>query len=125
MAEAALKQNMFQWEGTDRSGKRVKGEMSGTSDALVKAQLRRQGINPLKVKKKPKSLFSGGGKKKITPKDIAVFSRQLATMMSSGVPLVQSFEIVGRGHENPAMQELILNIKADVEAGSNLADALA
>ncbi len=125
MAEAALKQNMFQWEGTDRSGRRVKGEMSGTSDALVKAQLRRQGINPLKVKKKPKSLFSGGGKKKITPKDIAVFSRQLATMMSSGVPLVQSFEIVGRGHENPAMQELILNIKADVEAGSNLADALA
>ena len=125
MAEAALKQDMFQWEGTDRAGKRIKGEMSGTSDALVKAQLRRQGINPLKVKKKPKSIFAGSGRRKITPKDIAVFSRQMATMMSSGVPLVQSFEIVGRGHENPAMQELILSIKSDVEAGSNLADALA
>ncbi len=126
MAEQALKQDMFQWEGTDRSGKRVKGEMSGTSDSLVKAQLRRQGVNPLKVKKKPKSILGGGsGKKKITPKDIAYFSRQMATMMSSGVPLVQSFEIVGRGHENPAMQELILGIKSDVEAGATLADALA
>src|SRR6056297_2420287 len=125
MAEQAVKTDMFLWEGLDRSGKRKKGEMSGTSDSLVKAQLRRQGINPLKVRKKPKPLFGGGGGKAITSKDITVFSRQLATMMSAGVPLVQSFEIVGRGHENPAMQELILNIKADVEAGSNLADALA
>jgi type IV pilus assembly protein PilC len=125
MAEQAIKQDMFVWEGSDRSGKRLKGEMSGASDSLVKATLRRQGITPLKVKKKPKSLLGGGaGKKKITPKDIAIFTRQLATMISAGVPLVQSFEIVGRGHENPAMQDLILNVKADVEAGNNLADAL-
>lgn len=124
MADIAAKGNMFLWEGTDKGGKKVKGEMSGTSDALIKATLRRQGINPTKVKKKPKALF-GGAKKKIVPKDISIFSRQLATMMSSGVPLVQSFEIVGRGHENPSMQELILTIKANVEAGNTLADSLA
>jgi len=123
MAEQAIKTNMFQWEGMDRHGKKVKGEMSGTSDALIKATLRRQGINPLKVKKKPKPLF-GAGKKKITTKDICVFSRQLATMMSSGVPLVQSFEIVGRGHENKSMQDLIMDIKGSVEAGGTLAEAL-
>ena len=122
MAEATIKSDMFVWEGVDRHGKRVKGEMSGKSDALIKATLRRQGVNPLKVKKKPKSLFSAGGK--ITTKDITVFSRQLATMMSSGVPLVQSFEIVGRGHENKAMQELILAIKGDVESGTQLNEAL-
>ncbi len=125
MAEQTAKKDMFVWEGTDRSGKRIKGEMSGASDMLVKATLRRQGINPLKVSKKPKSLLgSGSRKKKITPKDIAIFTRQLATMISSGVPLVQSFEIVGRGHENPSMQELILTVKGDVEAGNNLADSL-
>lgn len=123
MAEAA-KANMYVWEGMDKSGKRVKGEMSGQSDALVKAVLRRQGVNPLKVRKKPKPLLGGGGKKKVTPKDITVFSRQLATMMSSGVPLVQAFEIVGRGHENVGMQELIMGIKSDVEAGNNLTDSL-
>jgi type IV pilus assembly protein PilC len=123
MAEAA-KSAMFVWEGTDKQGKRVKGELSGQSDALVKALLRRQGINPIKVKKKPKSLVGQGSGKKITPKDITVFSRQLATMMSSGVPLVQAFEIVGRGHENANMQDLILGIKADVEAGGQLTDAL-
>lgn len=125
MAEAAVKNSdMFVWEGQDKSGKRVKGEMTGQSDALIKASLRRQGIKPLKVRKKPKPLFGGSGKKKITSKDITVFSRQLATMISSGVPLVQSFEITGRGHENPAMQDLILSIKADVEAGNNLTEAL-
>ena len=122
MAEAA-KADVFVWEGTDKAGKRVKGEQSGQSDAMVKALLRRQGIKPLKVKKKPKPLLGGGGGK-ITPKDITVFSRQLATMMSSGVPLVQAFEIVGRGHDNPAMQDLILGIKADVEAGNALTEAL-
>ncbi len=125
MAEQAVKTDMFLWEGLDRSGKRKKGEMSGTSDSLVKAQLRRQGINPLKVRKKPKPLFGGGGGKSITSKDITVFSRQLATMMSAGVPLVQSFEIVGRGHENRNMQSLILDIKSQVEAGGTLAEALA
>ena len=123
MAEAK-KADMYAWEGMDKSGKRVKGEVSGQSEALVKAVLRRQGVNPLKVKKKPKPLFGGGGNGKISPKDITVFSRQLATMMSSGVPLVQAFEIVGRGHDNPAMQDLILGVKADVEAGNSLTEAL-
>lgn len=121
---AAKKEVMFVWEGKDKQGKLVKGELAGMSDALVKAKLRRQNINPLKVKKKPKPLLGGGGKTKITPKDITVFSRQLATMMSSGVPLVQAFEIVGRGHENAGMQELILGVKGDVEAGNSLVDAL-
>ena len=121
MAEAAVKTDMFTWEGVDKSGKRVKGEMSGRNDALIKAQLRRQGVNPLKVKKKAKPWLGIGGS--ITTKEITVFSRQLATMMSSGVPLVQSFEIVGRGHENPAMQDLVMTIKADVEAGGNLNEA--
>ena len=121
---AKIKQSeMFIWEGKDASGKRVKGEISGQSEALVRAILRRQKINPTKVKKKPKPLF-GTGKSKIVPKDICIWSRQLATMMSSGVPLVQSFEITGRGHDNKGMQDLILAIKADVEAGNNLAEAL-
>lgn len=123
MAEAAANTSMFVWEGVDKQGKRVKGEMTGQNDALIKAQLRRQGVNPLKVKKKPKPLLGQGGGK-ITTKDITVFSRQMATMMSSGVPLVQSFEIVGRGHENKAMQDLIMTIKADVESGGSLNEAL-
>jgi type IV pilus assembly protein PilC len=118
-----IKSEMFIWEGKDASGKRVKGEISGQSEALVRAILRRQKINPTKVKKKPKPFF-GASKAKIVPKDICIWSRQLATMMSSGVPLVQSFEITGRGHDNKGMQALILAIKADVEAGNQLADAL-
>ncbi len=124
MAEKAASLNTFVWEGTDKRGNRAKGEIRGNSPTLVKAELRRQGISPLKVKKKPKPLFGGAKKKKITPKDIAVFSRQMATMMSSGVPLVQAFEIVGRGHENPAMQEMLMKIKTDIEGGNSLAEAL-
>jgi type IV pilus assembly protein PilC len=127
MAKAAAvpKSEAFVWEGTNKQGKRVKGEATGTNIALIKADLRRQGITPLKVKKKPTSLLGGATKKKkITSKDIAVFSRQLATMMTAGVPLVQAFEIVGRGHENPSMQSMIMAIKADVESGTALADAL-
>ena len=124
MAEKALNQAIYVWEGTDKKGSRTKGETKGVSLTMVKAELRRQGINPLKVKKKPKALF-GSKTQKITPKDIAVFSRQMATMMSSGVPLVQSFEIIGRGHDNPSMQTLIMTIKADVEGGSSLSEALA
>ena len=125
MAEgiAPVRTDMYLWEGVDRAGKRVKGEMSGQSDAVVRSILRRQGINPLKVKKKPKPLL-GTSSAKITTKDITVFCRQLATMMSSGVPLVQSFEIVGRGHANKAMQQLILSIKGDIEAGGSLAESL-
>lgn len=124
MAQAAREKVYFLYEGTDKRGSRIKGEMEGFNPELVKAALRKQGITPLKVKKKPKSLFGAGGKK-IIPKDIAIFARQLATMMSSGVPLVQAFEIVGRGHEKPSMQDLILGIKNDVEGGTTLAQAMA
>jgi type IV pilus assembly protein PilC len=123
MAEAAIKQSVFTWEGTDRRGKKIKGESRASNPSMVKADLRRQGISPLKVRKKSQ-LLSASKNKKILPKDIAVFTRQLATMMSAGVPLVQSFEIIGRGHENPAMQQLVLTIKNDVESGSTLANAL-
>jgi len=124
MAEKTQKLTLFAWEGTNKTGAKVRGETRSGSLALAKAELRRQGINPTHVKKKTQSLFGGKRKKKITQGDIAIFSRQMATMMSSGVPLVQSFDIIGRGHENPAMAELILAIKADVEAGNPLADAL-
>lgn len=119
----AQEATLFIWEGTDRNGARTKGELSSHSESSVRAELRRQGIKPIKIKKKPKKLFAAG-KKKIIPKDIAIFSRQLATMMSAGVPLVQAFDIVGRGHENLGMQELILGIKVDVEGGDTLAEAL-
>ncbi|MEE9357161.1 type II secretion system F family protein [Candidatus Vondammii sp. HM_W22] len=116
------KTKVFVWEGSDKKGKRVKGETRAPNIALVRAELRKQGIAPLKVKKKAASLFST--KKRITPRDIAVFSRQLATMMDAGIPLVQSFDIVGRGHEKPAMRDLLLAIKADIEGGTALAEAL-
>ncbi|MFO7602296.1 MAG: type II secretion system F family protein [Gammaproteobacteria bacterium] len=125
MAEKALKQQTFMYEGKDRQGKKVSGETAGASIALAKANLRRQGINPTKVRKKSGSAFAGLKRGKITAKEIAVFARQMATMMDSGVPLVQSFEIIGRGHENPKMQTLLMSIKADIESGSNLSDALA
>ena len=124
IAQKAEKLHVFLWEGADRRGKKLKGETRAANLNMVRADLRRQGINPLKVRRKPTALFSNR-KKKITSGDIAVFSRQLATMMEAGVPMVQAFDIVGRGHENPAMQDLILSIKADVEGGTSLADALA
>jgi type IV pilus assembly protein PilC len=115
---------VFAWEGMDRRGARVKGETRASNMTVVRAELRRQGVNPTKVRKKAQPLF-GSGKKRITSKDITVFSRQLATMMAAGVPLVQAFDIVGRGHENPSMQDLILSIKTDIESGTALTDALA
>ncbi len=120
----APKAHVFAWEGADKRGNRVKGETRAASTALVRAELRRQGITPTKVRKKATPLFSAR-KKPITPSDIAIFSRQLSTMMSAGVPLVQSFDIVGRGHNNPSMQDLLLSIKADIEGGTALAPALA
>ena len=111
----------FAWTGTDRRGKKIKGVMRAANDAMVKADLRRQGVTPLKVQKQFKISF---GKPKITPGDIAVFSRQLATMMKAGVPLVQALDIVGKGHNNPAMQELVLAIKTDIEGGTSLTNAL-
>jgi type IV pilus assembly protein PilC len=115
---------LFVWEGTDKAGGRIKAEISSRTEIAARADLRRQGIKVIKIKKKPKPLFTAR-KKKITSKDICVFSRQLATMLSAGVPLVQAFDIVGRGHENPSMQELLMTIKADVEGGSPLAESLA
>lgn len=115
---------LFVYEGTNKSGAPVKGEFSAKTKNIAMAELRRQGTKVIKIKPKPKPLFSLG-KKPIKPKDISIFSRQLATMLSAGVPLVQAFEIVGRGHENPSMQDLILSIKADVEGGNPLAESLA
>ncbi len=122
MATAAATQAPFTWEGTDRTGKKVKGKVVSSSEAAVRTELRRQGVVPTRVRKQS-MLFRKQGK--VTPGDIAIFSRQLATMMTAGIPLVQSFDIVGAGHENPAMQKLILAIKSDVEGGTSLADALA
>lgn len=124
MAAKAKKIPTFVWVGTDKRGAKVKGESQANNVTLMKAELRRQGIAPKTVRKKSASLF-GQRKKKITAGDIAVFSRQLATMMSAGVPMVQGLDIVGRGHDNPAMQDLVLKIKADVEGGTNLSQALA
>ncbi|MBL3554946.1 MULTISPECIES: type II secretion system F family protein [Marinobacter] len=122
MVEKAEKLQAFLWEGKDRRGNKSKGEVSGTNLALVKAQLRKQGIIPEKVKKKPKPLF--GGSKKITPFDIAMLTRQLATMMKAGVPLVQSFDIVADGLENKGLQELVTSIRNDISSGTSFAGAL-
>jgi type IV pilus assembly protein PilC len=124
MANTATAMNTpFLWEGTDRNGKKIKGKSLANDEATVRADLRRQGVVPTRIKKQSKGLFSGGGK--ITSGDISIFSRQLATMLKAGIPLVQSFEIVGNGHENAAMQKLLLSIKSDVEGGNSLAESLA
>ncbi len=122
MSEKAQKLQAFVWEGRDRKGNKTKGEMTGSNLALVKAQLRKQGIMADKVKKKPKPLF--GGSKKITPFDIALFTRQMATMMKAGVPLVQSFDIVTDGLENQGLKELITAIRNDVAGGTSFASSL-
>ncbi|MDB5985405.1 MAG: type secretion system family protein [Nevskia sp.] len=123
MAIAVVKEYTFNWEGVDRKGSRIKGKSDGPSEHFIKIQLRKQGINPIRVSKQS-SLF-GKRKKAIKGQDIAIFSRQLATMMSAGVPLVQSLEIVGRGHANPSMGEMVLAIKSSIEGGSSLAESLA
>ena len=114
----------FVWSGLNKNGQKRQGEIVATSQALAKAQLRKQGISAKSVKKKPKPLFTSMGKG-IKPADIAIFSRQMATMMKAGVPLVQSFEIVQEGLENPAMNKLVGQIKSEVSAGGGLALALA
>lgn len=122
MATAAIptekksKEFNYAWEGTDKTGKKVKGEMRAAGPVVITSTLRRQGIKVTKIKK---SRASGN----ITDKDITLFTRQMATMMKSGVPLLQAFDIVGKGHNNAALSRLILNVKTDVETGSNLADA--
>jgi type IV pilus assembly protein PilC len=120
----ATAQPLFLWQGTNKNGKRVKGEQAADNVNAAKVILRRQGITPIKVKKKPKDLFPAK-KPSIKPADIAIFSRQLATMMASGVPLLQSTQIIGEGHENASMQEMVLSIKSDVESGTSLAESLA
>jgi type IV pilus assembly protein PilC len=121
MATATKKEFAFTWEGKDRKGNRVTGRSLATHELTLRAELRRQGIIPLKVRKQ-----GGTGRKgKPKPEDIAIFARQLATMLQSGIPLVQAFEIIGAGHDKPAMQRLVLDIKATVEGGSTLYEALA
>ncbi|AYC34301.1 type II secretion system F family protein [Pseudomonas cavernae] len=122
MAEKALKTSVFTWEGTDKKGARIKGELRGQNPALIKAQLRKQGINPTKVRKRSVSLFGAG--KKIKPMDIALFTRQMATMMKAGVPLLQSFDIIGEGFDNPNMRKLVDELKQEVAAGNSFASSL-
>ncbi len=113
------KQVPFLWEGLDKTGKKVKGEMIAAGEAMVRQALRRQGINVQKVRKQ--SLFARA--RKITEKDIAVFTRQLATMLKAGVPLLQSFDIAARSHANPALQKLLADIRNDVESGTSMNQA--
>ena len=124
-AKAKVKNTSYSWECTNKKGQTFKGEMTAASADVVKAELRKQGLTPKKgkIKKKGGSLFAQR-KQPITTKDIAVFSRQLATMMKAGVPMVQAFDIVGQGHSNPSMAKLIMQVKADIEAGGTLASAL-
>jgi type IV pilus assembly protein PilC len=122
MAAKPDKMINFAWEGVDRKGTKVSGELKGHNPAIVKAQLRKQGINPGKVRKKSESIFNRG--KKIKPMDIALFTRQMATMMKAGVPLLQSFDIIAEGSENPNLQKLIGEVKQEVASGNSFAISL-
>ncbi len=122
-AAATKKETQFLWEGKDKRGHKVRGKSLAVNEAALRADLRRQGVAATRVKTQGRKLFGGGGKPGAA--DIAVFSRQLATMMSSGIPMVQAFEIIGNGHEKPAMQKLVLDVKANIEGGSTLHESLA
>jgi len=124
MATTRDELEVFLWEGKDKRGKVLKGERSASSQNLIRAELRKQGITPSRVRKKPKPLFGSGGKS-IRPRDVAVFTRQLATMLNAGIPLVQAFGIISSAAENPRLQKLINTIRIDVESGATLAEALA
>ena len=113
----------FIWEGTDKARKKIKGEITAKSELVAKVELRQQGYRVTKIKKKSKPLFTARVKP-ITSADIAIFSRQLATMLEAGIPLVQALDIVGRGHDNPSMQTMLLSLKADIEGGDTFAEAL-
>jgi type IV pilus assembly protein PilC len=117
-AAAKGKELTFVWEGKDKAGKTVRGEMRATGQNMVEASLRRQGITGAKVKKQGKKM--GGS---VAEKDVALFTRQMATMMKAGVPLLQAFDIVGKGATNPAVARLLSDIKTEVETGSSLAQA--
>ena len=121
-ATASKKDTQFIWEGKDKRGHKIRGKTLAANEAALRADLRRQGVAPTRVKTQSAAFRRGG---KVTNEDIAVFSRQLATMMSAGIPMVQAFEIIGNGHEKPAMQKLVLDIKANIEGGSTLHESLA
>ena len=111
----------FAWEGMDKKGQRVKGKSLAPNELALKQDLRRQGVVATRIKKQSTAMKSGG---KVKPEDIAIFSRQLATMLAAGIPLVQAFEIIGAGHEKPSMQKLVLDVKADIESGTSLHESL-
>ena len=113
----------FVWEGTDKRGIKMKGEQAAKNASLVRADLRRQGITPTVVRPKPKPLFGSKGKR-ISAKEIAVFSRQMATMMRSGVPIVQALEIIAGGQKNPKMKEMVNGLRSDIESGSSFSESL-
>lgn len=113
----------FVWEGTDKRGKKMKGEQQAKNANMLRAELRRMGINPTVVKPKPKPLFGSAGKK-ISATEIAVFSRQIATMIKSGVPVVQALEIIGSGHKNPRMKDMVNALRIDIEGGSSIYEAM-
>src|SRR6202161_3486843 len=121
-ATAGKKEIQFLWEGKDKRGKKVRGKALAANETALRADLRRQGVAATRVKT-PSNAFRSGGK--VLPTDIAVFARQLATMMAAGIPMVQAFEIIGNGHEKPAVQKLILDIKSNIEGGSTLHESLA
>src|SRR5215470_4786194 len=112
----------FAWEGRDKRGARVKGKSLAPDETALRTELRRQGIAPSKIRKQSQTFSKGG---KVNAADIAVFSRQLATMLAAGIPMVQAFEIVGNGNDKPSMQKLILDIKTDIEGGTALHESLA
>lgn len=124
MATTQTEQTVFLWQGRDKRGTKLKGQQIASSPNLVRAELRRQGINPISVKKKPKPLFGGAGSR-IAAKDIAVFSRQLATMLKSGVPLVTALQIISGGVKNPRMRVMVDKIRMEIESGSSFYEALA
>src|ERR1700735_2209449 len=121
-ATATKKDTQFLWEGKDKRGNKVRGKALAANEQALRADLRRQGVAATKVKTKSSAFRSGG---KVTNEDIAVFSRQLAAMRSAGIPMVQSFEIIGNGHDKPAVQKLVLDIKGNIEGGSTLHESLA
>ena len=121
--KAVKKEIIFIWSGKDKKGESRKGELAGINEAQVRTTLLKQGYRSLKVKKKPKDIFGGDGPA-ITTGDIAMFARQMSTMMTSGVPLLQSFDLVGQGHDKPRFQKLMMELKAEIEAGGTMANAL-